>query len=43
LYFGLLDGKFGAKTAAAVKAYKKKLGVKVDGIVDRNTWITLFK
>lgn len=32
------DGKFGAKTLAATKAYQKANGLTVDGIVGKNTW-----
>lgn len=32
------DGLFGKATEAAVKAYQKKHGLKVDGIVGVNTW-----
>lgn len=37
------DGKFGAKTQAAVKDYQKKNGLAVDGIVGKNTWGALTK
>lgn len=33
-----VDGIFGAKTKAAVKAYQSKKGLAVDGIVGLNTW-----
>lgn len=33
-----VDGDFGSKTESAVKAYQKKNGLTVDGIVGRNTW-----
>ena len=35
------DGKFGAKTEAAVKAFQKDNGLSVDGVVGRNTWAAL--
>lgn len=35
------DGKFGAKTTAAVKAFQKSKGLKVDGIVGKDTWAAL--
>ena len=37
------DGKFGAKTEAAVKAFQKSVGLKQDGIVGRDTWAALEK
>lgn len=37
------DGKFGAKTQEAVKAYQKANGLSVDGIVGNNTWGALNK
>lgn len=37
------DGKFGAKTEAAVKAFQKDHGLKVDGIVGPMTWDALEK
>lgn len=38
---GTVDGKFGAKTLAAVKAFQKARGLTVDGIVGRDTWTAL--
>ncbi|WP_307847890.1 peptidoglycan-binding domain-containing protein [Metabacillus bambusae] len=36
------DGVFGTKTEVAVKAYQKRHGLKVDGLVGRETWNKLF-
>ena len=38
-----VDGQFGPKTQAAVKAYQKANGLDVDGIVGTNTWGALTK
>ena len=35
---GPVDGDFGPKTEAAVKAYQQDRGVEVDGIVGDQTW-----
>ena len=35
---GLVDGDFGPKTEAAVKAYQQDRGINVDGIVGDQTW-----
>ena len=35
---GLVDGDFGPKTKAAVKAYQQDRGVQADGIVGDQTW-----
>lgn len=37
-----VDGEFGPKTEAAVKAYQKKHKLKVDGRVGRQTWGKMF-
>jgi N-acetylmuramoyl-L-alanine amidase len=37
-----VDGIFGAKTEAAVKAYQKRHKLAADGIVGPQTWNTLF-
>ena len=36
-----VDGDFGSKTENAVKAYQKKTGLTVDGVVGKNTWIVM--
>lgn len=36
-----IDGKFGAKTEAAVKAFQKAHGLTADGVVGRKTWAAL--
>lgn len=38
---GSVDGIFGKKTLAAVKAFQKANKLKVDGVVGKNTWTTL--
>lgn len=38
-----IDGSFGAKTDAAVRAYQKKKGLVVDGYVGQATWSKLLK
>ncbi len=35
------DGKFGAKTETAVRAFQKDAGLSVDGVCGRNTWAAL--
>lgn len=41
LYEGELDGKFGKGTLAAVKAFQKAQGLKVDGLAGKNTQLKL--
>ena len=36
-----IDGDFGSKTDAAVRAYQKKYGLVVDGVVGKQTWSKL--
>lgn len=40
---GSVDGDFGSKTDAAVRAYQKKKGLTVDGVVGQKTWNKLLK
>jgi len=42
-YKGPIDGDFGGGTEAAVKAFQKKRGLTVDGIVGPITWSALFE
>ncbi|BAZ40194.1 peptidoglycan-binding domain 1 [Calothrix sp. NIES-4101] len=42
-YQGIIDGVFGAKTEAAVKALQKRTRLTVDGIVGDRTWFELSK
>ena len=35
---GSLDGKFGARTENALKAYQKRVGLTHDGVCGCNTW-----
>ena len=37
-----IDGRFGADTEAAVRAYQRFAGLTVDGIVGRTTWDSLY-
>lgn len=39
---GAIDGKFGQATYQAVVDFQKDNGLKVDGIVGKNTWMKLF-
>jgi len=36
-----IDGDFGTKTESAVKAFQKKTGLTVDGVVGKNTWAVM--
>lgn len=38
-----VDGSFGGATERAVKAYQKKSGLEVDGVVGKATWTSLLK
>ncbi|MBU3183055.1 peptidoglycan-binding domain-containing protein [Clostridium psychrophilum] len=38
-----IDGVFGPKTDAAVRAFQKDYGLVVDGIVEKNTWAAIDK
>lgn len=40
---GTVDGIYGSKTLAAVKAYQKAHGLTTDGVVGRNTWTQLLR
>jgi murein L,D-transpeptidase YcbB/YkuD len=40
-YNGTVDGKIGAKTEQAIKAFQKDNGLEADGICGRNTWAKL--
>lgn len=42
-YTQTIDGKFGANTNAAVTAFQRDYGLKVDGIVGSQTWASLQK
>lgn len=37
-----IDGKFGSKTEASVKAFQKANNLTADGVVGKNTWRALF-
>ncbi|MBW4511529.1 MAG: peptidoglycan-binding protein [Scytonematopsis contorta HA4267-MV1] len=41
-YFGRIDGIYGSRTAQAVRVAQLDRGVRVDGIVGRNTWAALY-
>ena len=36
-----VDGDFGSKTESAVKAFQKKTGLTVDGVVGKSTWAVM--
>jgi peptidoglycan hydrolase-like protein with peptidoglycan-binding domain len=38
---GAVDGKFGAQTERAVKAFQKAQGITVDGVVGDITWLNI--
>ena len=40
-YDGLVDGKAGPKTEAAIREFQKSRGLKEDGVVGRQTWAEL--
>ncbi len=42
-YNGAIDGKIGKKTKAAIRAFQKHNGLKVDGIVGPKTWLKMKK
>lgn len=37
-YDGAIDGKIGKKSVGAIKNFQKDFGLKVDGIIGRQTW-----
>ncbi len=37
-YRGTLDGKIGSQTRSAIQAFQRDNGLKVDGVVGRQTW-----
>lgn len=41
-YFGRADGIYGPRTAEAVRVAQRDRGVRVDGVVGRNTWAALY-
>lgn len=41
-YTGAMDASFGSGLQAAVKAFQKAVGLKVDGVVGAETWYKLF-
>ncbi len=40
-YSGSVDGKIGPKTSNAIMEFQKDNGLKVDGVVGKNTWESL--
>lgn len=42
-YSGLVDGKIGKETKKAIRAFQEENGLKVDGIVGKETWVKLSK
>ncbi len=40
-YNGAIDGKIGAKSEQAIKAFQKDNGLEADGVCGRNTWAKL--
>lgn len=42
-YQGKIDGKAGAQTEAAISAFQKDKGLKIDGVVGQQTWTELEK
>jgi peptidoglycan hydrolase-like protein with peptidoglycan-binding domain len=42
-YFGEIDGKFGSKTEAAVKAFQNDRKLFVDGVIATQTWNALME
>ena len=41
LFQGTVDGDFGLKTEAAVKAFQASKGLQADGICGQSTWVDL--
>lgn len=42
--YGLeIDGQFGSKTLEATRAFQKKMGLSIDGIIGPLTWAALMK
>lgn len=41
IYLGLLDGMFGSQTDQAVRAFQRRKGLVVDGVVGTSTWRAL--
>ena len=42
IYSVTVDGVFGSGTAAAVRAFQRKYGLTVDGVVGRTTWTEVY-